>query len=159
MSRPAKRISPEVGFSNPTSRRPIVVLPQPDSPTRPKVSPFAIEKDTSETALTLPIRRCRIAPAVTGNSLTRWRSSTSAGSGSIAGVSATGAALALISTHPLLDATRWSRRASALGAAGNWVEAGKFVAWGVSSQQRFLLVAPGCGIPAAWLEATPGGGV
>ena len=70
-SLPSNRIAPEVGFSSATTSRPIVVLPQPDSPTRPNVSPSRTEKETSETALTLPILRCRTAPAVTGNSLTR----------------------------------------------------------------------------------------
>ena len=35
--------------------RPIVVLPQPDSPTSPKVSPWRMASDTSVTALTVPI--------------------------------------------------------------------------------------------------------
>ena len=47
--------------------RPIVVLPQPDSPTRPKVSPEPISNETSETAWTEPMERCRM-PEVTGNS-------------------------------------------------------------------------------------------
>jgi hypothetical protein len=75
MSWPSNQISPEVGFSSPTITLPIVVLPQPDSPTRPKVSPLEMVKLTSETALTDPIFRCITAPAVTGNSLTRWRTS------------------------------------------------------------------------------------
>ena len=73
---PSKRIAPEVGFSSATTSRPIVVLPQPDSPTRPNVSPSRTEKDTLETALTLPTLRCRTAPAVTGNSFTSWSTST-----------------------------------------------------------------------------------
>ncbi len=59
---------PAVGFSSATIIRPIVVLPQPDSPTRPKVSPARISMLTSVTALTEPVRRCS-TPAVTGNSL------------------------------------------------------------------------------------------
>ena len=39
MSRPSKRIDPAVGSSSLMSVRPSVVLPQPDSPTRPSVSP------------------------------------------------------------------------------------------------------------------------
>ena len=39
MSRPSKTISPAVGSSSRVSSRPVVVLPQPDSPTSAKVSP------------------------------------------------------------------------------------------------------------------------
>ena len=49
----------------------MVVLPQPDSPTRPKVSPLRMENDTSETALTLPTLRWSTTPDVTGNSFTK----------------------------------------------------------------------------------------
>ena len=49
----------------------MVVFPQPDSPTSPKVSPWRTEKDTSETAFTEPIRRWMTAPEVTGNSFTK----------------------------------------------------------------------------------------
>ena len=34
---------------------PVVDLPQPDSPTIPRVSPFLTSKDTPSTAFTLPI--------------------------------------------------------------------------------------------------------
>ena len=69
-SLPSKRTEPLVGLSRPTSMRPIVVLPQPDSPTRPSVSPLRMSKDTPATALTVPTLRCSI-PLVTGKSLTR----------------------------------------------------------------------------------------
>ena len=69
-SLPSKLIEPDVGLSSPTSIRPIVVLPQPDSPTRPSVSPLRMSNDTSATALTAPTRRCS-TPLVTGKSLTR----------------------------------------------------------------------------------------
>ena len=49
--------------------RPSVVLPQPDSPTSPKVSPRRTASPTPLTACSVPIRRRRIAPAVTENSL------------------------------------------------------------------------------------------
>ena len=51
MSVPCSVTSPEVGRSSATIMRPIVVLPQPDSPTRPNVSPAATENETPETAL------------------------------------------------------------------------------------------------------------
>src|ERR1700722_9821818 len=43
----------------------MVVLPHPDSPTRPNVDPTGTAKDTSATAETCPTFRCRTAPAVT----------------------------------------------------------------------------------------------
>ena len=52
MSTPRKRIDPAVGSSSRTSPRISVVLPQPDSPTTPSVSPAASENETSETAWT-----------------------------------------------------------------------------------------------------------
>src|SRR4030095_9635193 len=39
-------ISPEVGFSSCKMQRPVVVLPQPDSPTRPRGSPRRVEELT-----------------------------------------------------------------------------------------------------------------
>ena len=50
--RPSKQISPAVGFSNCRMQRPVVVLPQPDSPTTPKVSPAENLKLTPSTAFT-----------------------------------------------------------------------------------------------------------
>src|SRR5580658_5945993 len=72
MSSPLMTMEPEVGGSSATIMRPVVVLPHPDSPTRPNVSPGRTSNDTSETACTAPTCRCRIAPLVTGNSLTRF---------------------------------------------------------------------------------------
>ena len=43
---------PVVGGRMPAIRRPSVDLPQPDSPTSPRVSPLRIVKETSETART-----------------------------------------------------------------------------------------------------------
>ena len=55
-SAPLRRISPPTtraaGGSRPTIDRQVVVLPQPDSPTRPKVSPSRRAKLTPSTALT-----------------------------------------------------------------------------------------------------------
>ena len=70
-SSPSNRIDPAVARWSATISQPIVVLPQPDSPTRPNVSPRRTLKETSETAFTLPTFRCRTAPEVTGNSFTR----------------------------------------------------------------------------------------
>ena len=75
MSWPPSSTEPEFGRSSATTTRPMVVLPQPDSPTRPNVSPAFTVNETSDTACTLATRRCKIAPDVTGNSLTRLRTS------------------------------------------------------------------------------------
>src|SRR5690349_12085824 len=46
--------------------RPVVVFPQPLSPTSPKVSPRRTEKSIPSTALTSPTLRCVMIPSVTG---------------------------------------------------------------------------------------------
>ena len=50
MSAPLTRIVPPVGSSRRETQLPTVVLPLPDSPTRPSTSPGAIENDTPSTA-------------------------------------------------------------------------------------------------------------
>lgn len=52
ISCPLKIIWPEVGSYNFKIVLPVVVLPHPDSPTNPKVSPLLIVKETLSTALT-----------------------------------------------------------------------------------------------------------
>ena len=52
MSWPASSTEPEFGRSSATTTRPMVVLPQPDSPTRPNVSPALTVNETSDTACT-----------------------------------------------------------------------------------------------------------
>ena len=49
----------------------VVVLPQPDSPTRPSVSPSRMSRSTPSTACTVPTRRLNTAPFISGNCLTR----------------------------------------------------------------------------------------
>ncbi len=46
--------------------RPVVDLPQPDSPTRPSVSPRRTSKLRPSTARTAPTLRCTITPEVMG---------------------------------------------------------------------------------------------
>jgi hypothetical protein len=58
--------------------RPTVDFPQPDSPTSPTVSPFAIEKLTPSTANTVPDARCR-TPVRIGKCFLRSRMSSTAG--------------------------------------------------------------------------------
>ena len=50
IKRSLKIISPPVGLYKCMMDRPTVVFPQPDSPTRPRVSPFLIENVTPSTA-------------------------------------------------------------------------------------------------------------
>ncbi|MCY1537560.1 hypothetical protein D9M68_730580 [compost metagenome] len=47
---PPSRMRPEVGFSKPASMRSRVDLPQPELPSRAKISPLPMESDTSSTA-------------------------------------------------------------------------------------------------------------
>src|ERR1700680_5067903 len=56
--------------------RPRVVLPQPDSPTSPSVSPLRISKLTSSTALTSATLRWKRMPEVTGKYILTPRTST-----------------------------------------------------------------------------------
>src|SRR5450759_3753415 len=51
-SEPSNHTSPAVGSISFSTERPIVLLPEPYSPTRPSTSPFAISKLTSSTART-----------------------------------------------------------------------------------------------------------
>src|SRR5438874_6602998 len=53
-SRPSKRMLPAVGFSSARMSLDVVVLPQPDSPTRPSVVPAGIANETESTARTTP---------------------------------------------------------------------------------------------------------
>ncbi len=50
---PLSKISPFSGSSNPAAKRSVVVLPQPDGPSKVKISPGIIEKLTPSTALTV----------------------------------------------------------------------------------------------------------
>src|SRR5919204_456140 len=51
--------------------RPVVDLPQPDSPTRPRVSPFSTKKSTPSTARTAPTWRWKMIPWVSGKCILR----------------------------------------------------------------------------------------
>ena len=70
MSRPSKTIEPAVGSISLMIVRPSVVLPQPDSPTTPSVSPFLTVRSTPSTARTAPTV-CLKTPALIGKCLTR----------------------------------------------------------------------------------------
>src|SRR5689334_676189 len=70
-SRPSKITRPPVGGSRRRMQRPVVVLPQPDSPTRPSVSPRPISKLTPSTALTTAGRPPK-SPPPTSKCFTRF---------------------------------------------------------------------------------------
>ena len=74
-SSPRNRTLPEVGSISRSRHRPVVVLPLPDSPTRPNVSPASISKLTSSTAATDVPRRSRPPPRM--KCFTRCDTSTS----------------------------------------------------------------------------------
>ena len=57
MSVPSSLMLPAVGSISRRTVRPTVDLPQPDSPTSPRVSPGRIEKLTPSTANTWPMVR------------------------------------------------------------------------------------------------------
>src|ERR1019366_10288120 len=78
MSRPSILMLPLVGSISRKMVRPTVDLPQPDSPTRPSVSPCAIEKLTPSTANTVPPARCN-RPLRIGKCFLRSRTSSTTG--------------------------------------------------------------------------------
>ena len=66
MSLPSNRMAPLLGSISRISSRPSVDLPQPDSPTRPSVSPASMHSATSSTARSASVVRRNIEPALTG---------------------------------------------------------------------------------------------
>src|SRR6516162_3157010 len=77
MSSPPKRIAPPVGVSCNKINLEVVVLPQPDSPITPSVSPGQTAKSTPSTALTQPTLRRSRGPVLTGKYFRRPCSSSS----------------------------------------------------------------------------------
>src|SRR5699024_2699598 len=61
---PWKKISPSVMSFRPITAFPVVVLPEPDSPTRPYVVPLGIERLTPSTALTWSFPALKQPPLV-----------------------------------------------------------------------------------------------
>src|SRR4051794_34209443 len=77
MSVPSKLISPAVGSYSRVISRPVVVLPQPDSPTRPSDPPLASVNETPSTAWTCATVRRITPPDLTGKYFFRSRTSRS----------------------------------------------------------------------------------
>ncbi len=78
ISRPAYLMLPSVGSSSRDASRPAVDLPQPDSPTRPSVSPACTVRSMPSTAWTLPTWCLKMTPPITGKCFFRPDSSSSA---------------------------------------------------------------------------------
>src|SRR5690349_16253687 len=76
---PSNRISPAVGAISFMIIRPVVVLPQPDSPTSPTVSPRRMSKLMPSTARTAAGGPLAQSPRRTGKCLTRFLTSSSLG--------------------------------------------------------------------------------
>src|SRR6266481_9117672 len=75
MSSPPNRMVPAVGVSCSRISFDVVVLPHPDSPISPSVSPGQIAKSTPSTAFTQPIWRRSSIPVLTGKYFWRFSSS------------------------------------------------------------------------------------
>src|ERR1700722_2187588 len=88
ISRPSKNTPPEVGSTKRRMERPTVVLPEPDSPTRPITSPGWMVNDTSSTALTVVGWRDK-SPDLETKCLVRWRTASN-GKGSVEGIAVAG---------------------------------------------------------------------
>ena len=73
-SMPSKVTEPDVASMRRSTARPVVDLPQPLSPTRPRVSPFSTAKLTPSTAYTVPVWRLR-TPDLIGKCFLRSRTS------------------------------------------------------------------------------------
>src|SRR5712691_3460443 len=79
MSRPSNRIAPAVGDSCNRISFEVVVLPQPDSPMTPRVSPLPTAKSMPSTALTQAVFLRGNSAVVTGKCLVRPSISNSGG--------------------------------------------------------------------------------
>src|SRR6185369_5355742 len=77
-SRPSNLTLPEVGSISLNTRRPNVLFPEPDSPTRPSVSPATMSSETSSTARTSPLSGVPNTDSPSENTFTKLRISISA---------------------------------------------------------------------------------
>src|SRR5438067_4272625 len=70
-SSPPSRILPEDGSSSPAIIRKVVVLPQPEGPSKTKNSPSAIVNDDARTAVKSPKRFCKLSRRISATALLR----------------------------------------------------------------------------------------
>ncbi len=91
-SSPSSRTEPDSGSTRRRIERPVVDLPQPDSPTSARVSPAARLNETRSTAWTRPVTRPR-SPERISNRVVRSRTSSTGRSAAltVSGVSGVGA--------------------------------------------------------------------
>src|SRR5947207_8632770 len=103
MSSPSNSTLPDVMSSMRSTARPVVDLPQPDSPTRPSFSPRATEKLTPSTAFTVPTCRFITTPEVIGKWTLRSRTARTGSGGEAVMIEAGGemVGLALDQRRPL----------------------------------------------------------
>src|SRR5690349_2553726 len=73
MGEPAMRISPEVGGSKPAIIRSVVVLPEPEAPSRVRNSPAAMSSVRSSTAAKSPNRLVSRRSSMIGSRSVSWR--------------------------------------------------------------------------------------
>src|SRR5438105_13980261 len=146
-SLPCRRTLPPVGLWSWRMARPVVLLPQPDSPTRPSVSPCLIANDTPSTARTVPTWRWKI-PLVIGK--WTWRLSTRNSSPTAVPLVGTciGRVVVVVGIMGPLDGLRGEFDLR-VGAASNVDPAGDAVAWHDGLQARVLGHAPLDGVRAA----------
>src|ERR1022692_2809558 len=109
MSCPSKMIWPLVGSSSRVSSLPVVVFPQPDSPTSPSVSPELTEKLTPSTAWTAPTLCRKMMPRVTGKCLVSPVTSSSGRPGDAPPLAASGSLSEVLTFPPARSGTRVSR--------------------------------------------------
>ena len=115
MSTPRKLIVPPVGSSRRMSVRDSVVLPQPDSPTRPSVSPSRRCSVTSSTACTCATARSNSSPFLIGKYCLRCSAASRTGRSALALSTGTLFAVALTPSRPRRRA-RSARRSRAARA-------------------------------------------
>ncbi len=72
-------MAPELGSIRRKTRRPNVLFPDPDSPTRPRVLPAWMSSEMSSTARTSPLARAPSMDSPRGKTFVRLRISTRAG--------------------------------------------------------------------------------
>src|SRR5438067_13903351 len=70
-SSPSSSILPDDGSSRPAIIRSVVVLPQPEGPSRTKNSPSAMVNDDARTAVKSPKRFCRSSSRISATALLR----------------------------------------------------------------------------------------
>ncbi len=92
--------SPEVGSIRRSRHRAVVDLPEPDSPTRPNVSPRRTSKEMFETACTAPICFLKNTPRRIGNSFTRFLTRMSTSCEDSAGLSDVGVVVSVTTRPP-----------------------------------------------------------